>query len=130
MDKEGFRKISNLRRRLKSKFCKIQLQILEDSVHSGFNVITSRPRMDEDAGEYTDDKDISSKVRKAAAKCLSVIIVYLPEMLSKLYGEAKSILKEGVNPGGSDINLQRLTELIVFIPNHIISAADTNFFDL
>ncbi|KAI3901074.1 hypothetical protein MKW92_036281 [Papaver armeniacum] len=31
---------------------------------------------------------------------------------------------------GSDMNLRRLTELIVFIPNHINSAADTEFFDL
>ncbi|XP_031262004.1 E3 ubiquitin-protein ligase RKP isoform X4 [Pistacia vera] len=31
---------------------------------------------------------------------------------------------------GSDTNLRRLTELIVFILNHITSAADTEFFDL
>ncbi|KAI3842213.1 hypothetical protein MKW98_026003 [Papaver atlanticum] len=31
---------------------------------------------------------------------------------------------------GSDMNLRRLTELIVFILNHITSAADTEFFDL
>ncbi|XP_057972414.1 E3 ubiquitin-protein ligase RKP [Malania oleifera] len=31
---------------------------------------------------------------------------------------------------GTDMNLRRLTELIVFILNHIISAADADFFDL
>jgi Kip1 ubiquitination-promoting complex protein 1 len=31
---------------------------------------------------------------------------------------------------GSDMNLRRLIELVVFILNHIISAADTDFFDL
>ncbi|KAJ4732688.1 E3 ubiquitin-protein ligase RKP [Rhynchospora pubera] len=31
---------------------------------------------------------------------------------------------------GPDMNLRRLTELVVFILNHIISAADTDFFDL
>jgi Kip1 ubiquitination-promoting complex protein 1 len=31
---------------------------------------------------------------------------------------------------GTDTNLRRLTELIVFILNHITSAADAEFFDL
>jgi Kip1 ubiquitination-promoting complex protein 1 len=31
---------------------------------------------------------------------------------------------------GPDMNLRRLIELVVFILNHIISAADTDFFDL
>ncbi|KAF6143925.1 hypothetical protein GIB67_001719 [Kingdonia uniflora] len=43
---------------------------------------------DESANEYTDDEDISWKVRRAAAKCLAAIIVSRPEMLSKLYLEA------------------------------------------
>lgn len=43
---------------------------------------------DESANEYTDDEDVSWKVRRAAAKCLSAIIVSRPEMLSKMYLEA------------------------------------------
>ncbi|KAJ1702873.1 hypothetical protein LUZ63_002652 [Rhynchospora breviuscula] len=43
---------------------------------------------DQSADEYTDDEDASWKVRRAAAKCLSAIIVTRPEMLSGLYIEA------------------------------------------
>nr|XP_009762524.1 PREDICTED: cullin-associated NEDD8-dissociated protein 1 [Nicotiana sylvestris]XP_009762525.1 PREDICTED: cullin-associated NEDD8-dissociated protein 1 [Nicotiana sylvestris] len=43
---------------------------------------------DESANEYTDDEDVSWKVRRAAAKCLAALIVTRPEMLSKLYEQA------------------------------------------
>lgn len=39
----------------------------------------------ESANEYTDDEDVSWKVRRAAAKCLAALVVTRPEMLSKLY---------------------------------------------
>nr|XP_043619408.1 cullin-associated NEDD8-dissociated protein 1 [Erigeron canadensis] len=43
---------------------------------------------DDSANEYTDDEDVSWKVRRAAAKCLAALIVSRPEMLSNLYVEA------------------------------------------
>ncbi|KAB5574504.1 hypothetical protein DKX38_001698 [Salix brachista] len=44
--------------------------------------------LDDSANEYTDDEDVSWKVRRAAAKCLAALIVSRPEVLAKLYVEA------------------------------------------
>eukprot|EP00116_Pleurobrachia_bachei_P001870 sb/3462132/ len=47
---------------------------------------------DEDEDDYTDDEDMSWKVRRASAKCLAAIIQARPDLLSDLYEKVSPIL--------------------------------------
>uniref|UniRef100_M1CF84 Tip120 n=1 Tax=Solanum tuberosum TaxID=4113 RepID=M1CF84_SOLTU len=69
--------------------------VISFSVLSSFDIILTTGKADrgrqgnqvkaDSANEYTDDDDVSWKVRRAAAKCLAALVVTQPEMLSKLY---------------------------------------------
>lgn len=65
--------------------------------------------------EYSDDEDVSWKVRRAAAKCLQAIIAYYPDLLKDIYPQAVSALitrfKEREENVKSDI-FQTLVELV------------------
>jgi len=47
---------------------------------------------DESEEEYSDDEDMSWKVRRAATKCLSAIVLNFPDLISDLYPKASSEL--------------------------------------
>ena len=65
--------------------------------------------------EYSDDEDVSWKVRRAAAKCLQAIIESYPDLLKDIYSKAASALigrfKEREENVKSDI-FQTFVELV------------------
>ncbi len=42
--------------------------------------------------QYSDDEDVSWKVRRAAAKTLAAILTAYPELLGDLYPQARDVL--------------------------------------
>ncbi|GFS41499.1 cullin-associated and neddylation dissociated [Actinidia rufa] len=67
------------------------------TIHDNMDEDNGDESRDGSANEYTDDEDISWKVRRAGAKGLAALIVSRPEMLSKLYEEVLNSDKLGMD---------------------------------
>jgi len=84
----------------------------------------------ESANEYTDDEDVSWKVRRAAAKCLAALIVSRPEILSKLYDEVAMLCVPNFsNCVYTQLNFSKLVCKVKFVIcyNLVPSLVDVSF---
>eukprot|EP00884_Botryococcus_braunii_P010434 jgi/Botrbrau1/19392/Bobra.0338s0022.1 len=61
--------------------------------------------------DYSDDEDLSWKVRRGAAKCLSAIVVSYPELLAKIYPETCPLLVQRFKEREESVKCEVLTTL-------------------
>lgn len=61
--------------------------------------------------EYSDDEDLSWKVRRGAAKCLSAILIGYPELLTKIYPQTCPLLVQRFKEREESVKCEVLTTL-------------------